>query len=311
MSGRRRGVRRSARIANLKRQEVSPKGGISVRRPPRGLCSGQKGDVSVEHHTFSRSVKSKQARLSALKKSFAIPHTIGTQKEIEKRVSRAMCGLCTDIPRSYTQLITEWACDMKGILNFDTLTSVKVDGKLVGFLTLNNSKKRDRSTNVLLVCAKSGCGGYVYDLAEENAISRGFNHVTLSSVCIQYGFYRRKGFRCVTQGNRKLDVFWDEMMKIPRTAGKDGTDGSSTTKRRSTRSQTIISSKLRKELGNGDPHHAILARIFKKMGEGHLINIVVQLFNGSVDAFLKRVDHIDINWDYTIDMEKNIGRPKS
>jgi len=107
-----------------------------------------------------------------------------------------VADVCVDIPIGYPEGIAEWACNMRGSYEFDHLTSIHVSNKFVGFTTLKNSTTRRRSTDVLLLCAKSGCGGFLYDLAQENAMSRGYNHITLDSVVDKYGFYRKKGFRC-------------------------------------------------------------------------------------------------------------------
>jgi len=52
----------------------------------------------------------------------------------------------------------------------------------------------------------------------------------------------------------------------------------------------------------------VLGVIFQGTKRGQILNVVIQMFNGSVDAFLKRVDYIDVNPDYTLTMEKNLTK---
>lgn len=128
---------------------------IGVGRPPRGLCRASAGSIDVQHHAFGKGVKHRQKRMSTLARSFAIPGTIRRHDDIKKRVIRDMVGVCTDIPRGYPEGIVEWASNTRGAYKFDHLTTIH----------LTNSTTRRRSTNVLLLCAKSGCGGFLLDLA--------------------------------------------------------------------------------------------------------------------------------------------------
>lgn len=275
---------------------------IGVGRPPRGLCRASAGSVEVQHHAFGKGVKHRQKRMSALARSFAIPGTIRRHDDIKKRVIRDMVGVCTDIPRGYPEGIVEWVSNIRGSYNFDHLTTIHVSDKFVGFITLTNSTTRRRSTNVLLLCAKPGCGGYLYDLSEKNAIYRGFNHITLDSVVDKYGFYRKKGFRCSKRDNLPLDHFWDDVMNIPPLAGDDGSEEFLM---KLPRAHSAIPSKLEAKLGK-DLHSEVLEAIFQNITRGHLLNVVIQMFKGSADAFLKHVEYIDVNPDFTITMEKDL-----
>ena len=193
---------------------------------------------------------------------------------------------------------------MRGSYKFDHLTSIHVSNKFVGFSTLKNSTTRRRSTDVLLLCAKSGCGGFLYDLAQENAMSRGYNHITLDSVVDKYGFYRKKGFRCSKADNRPLDDLWDDIMKIPPLPGDDGSEDFLMTL---PRAHSVIPDKLEARLGKNSLGR-VLGVIFQGTKRGQILNVVIQMFNGSVDAFLKRVDYIDVNPNYTLTMEKNLTK---
>jgi len=48
--------------------------------------------------------------------------------------------------------------------------------------------------------------------------------------------------------------------------------------------------------------------IFKSLKRGHLINVVIHKFKGSVDAFIKHVEYIEVNPDFTITMEKDLAK---
>lgn len=287
---------------------VKPRRGDQARRPPKGLCSGLEGKIKIENHSFGRNVKSKPKRMSALRQSFAVPEGIGSERNLKERVARDIAGLCTGIVPAYAEGVVKWAVDTRGAYAFDTLTSVRVGSKVVGFITLTDSRARQRSTHVLLLCARSGCGGYVYDVSQAKAISRGFNHINLHSVIPQYGFYRKKGFRCVHPDNRRLDAFWDEIVKIPLMGG-DAERNAILKQRMKLRRYSGIHDKVRKmvrKMYSKNTSHFVSATILTNIPRGHLLNIVILVFNGSVDAFLECFDSVALNSDYTIDMEKHL-----
>lgn len=287
---------------------AKPRTGAQARRPTKGLCSGLQGKITIENHSFGRNVKSKPKRISALRQSFAIPEGIGTERNLRKRITLDMAGLCPGIVPEYTEGMVNWAVDMKGTHAFDTLTTVRVGSKIVGFITLTDSRARQRSTHVLLLCARSGCGGYVYDVSQAKAISRGFNHISLYSVIQQYGFYRKKGFRCVHPDNRRLDAFWDEIVQIPLMSG-DAERNRILQQRMKLRRYSGIRDRVSKMVGalyHKNTSHFVSSSILTNFPRGHLLNVVILVFDGSVDAFLECFDSATINSDYTIDMEKKL-----
>jgi len=282
--------------------------GGRVHRPPKGPCSGLGGKITVEHHSFGRSVKPKAKRMDALRQSFAVPKKITTERIVRKRVQRDMAGLCLGIVPAYTEGVVEWAVNTSGAYAFDTLTSVRVGRKVVGFITLTDSPTHKRSTHVLLLCARSGCGGYVYDVSEANAISRGFNHINLHSVISQYGFYRKKGFRCVHPNNRRLDACWDKIIGIPLTSGDSERDAILRQRKKLRRYSGIeerVRSTVRKMYGS-DNYHPIGASILANIPRGRFLDITILVFNGSIDDFLQCFDSVTLHCDHTIDMEKNL-----
>lgn len=285
---------------------VKPRRGDQARRPTKGPCSGLEGKIKIETHSFGRNVKSQSKRISALRQSFAVPGRIRSGKDIKERVTRDIAGLCSGIVPAYAEGVVKWAVDTKGAYAFDTLTSVRVGSKVVGFITLTDSRARQRSTHVLLLCAKSGCGGYVYDVSQANAISRGFKHINLHSVIVQYGFYRKKGFRCVHPDNRRLDAFWDEVIKIPLMGFERN---AILEQRMKLRRYSGIQDKVRKmvkKMYSKNTSHFVSATILTNIPRGHLLNIVILVFNGSVDGFLECFDSVALNSDYTIAMEKSL-----
>lgn len=111
-----------------------------------------------------------------------------------------------------------------------------------------------------------------------------------------------------TLGNRRLDAFWDEIVKVSQM-GRDAERNAILKQRMKLRRYSGIHDRVRKmvrKMYGSDRRHFVSATILTNIPRGHLLNIVILVFNGSVDAFLECFDSVALNSDYTIDMEKHL-----
>ena len=283
--------------------------GVAYGTGPCG--SSNKDHLLVEHFSFQSGVGSNQARAKSLRNSFGIPHDIVDVEDIRKRVNDVMKDVCTDIGPVYLTGAVDWAIDQTSPLSeFNFLTSVKleVNGKFqfVGFMTVNDDEA-SKSCDVTLLCARKGCGGYVYDHAEDYARRRGIKKVVLESVVDKYGFYRKKGFTSTTNNNKELDVFWDKISSVPGIPGDDGTADFFLGHFSRKRKFTGIWPKIQTLLHGYSSKNDLTATLTRQFSRSKMVNIVIDQFGGDAEEFFRKVPEFEQNpGSGTISMEKNI-----
>ena len=277
------------------------------------LCDlSNKDKLSIQHFSFNLGPGSNKARAESLRKSFGISDKIKDLDEIRRKVGAVMTDVCTEIGPVYLTGAVDWALDhidRKDAFEFNFLTSVKLvtpvnlEGEFVGFMTVKDNEASN-SCDVTLLCAREGCGGFVYDHAEDRARRRGIKKVQLESVVDKYGFYRKKGFTSTT--NKQLDVFWD---KICEEVGIPDDDDSKDFfiahfgKRRKLSGiwPTIQTSR------NASTKNSVTSNLTRKFTRGKLVNIVIKHFGGSAETFFNDAPDVELSaGGGTISMEKNI-----
>ena len=274
-------------------------GGTSEIKFGSGPCgSSNKDNLSVEHFSFRTG--SKQERAESLRFSFGISPNISDPEEIRTRVNSVMSDVCTDIGPVYLNGAVDWALDRKDPFEFDFLTSVKLGDEFVGFMTVKDDLPN--SCQVTLLCARRGCGGYVYDHAEVEARRRGNNKIELDSVMDKYGFYRKKGF---TSRNNKLDVFWDDISVVDGIPDDDGSENFFIRYYGRNRKLSGIWPTI-KTYTNASEKNSVSANLIRSFSRGKLVNIVRLKFGGDAKAFFDGIPDVEVNASGTLSMEKNI-----
>lgn len=276
----------------------------------KGPCgSSNKDNLLVEHFSFESGVGSDQERAESLRNSFGIPRNIVGVDEIKNKVNAVMTDVCTDIGPVYLTGAVDWAIDRNKAFQFNFLTSVKlkVNGEyqFVGFMTVNDDDA-SKSCDVTLLCAREGCGGFVYDHAEVEARRRGMTKVVLESVVDKYGFYRKKGFTSTTHKNKQLDVFWDRISSVSGIPGDDGSDDFFSGHFGRKRKLTGIWPTIKTYLHGYSEKNTVTANLTRKFTRSKLVNIVLKLFSGNAEQFFTEVPDVEVNASGTISMEKNI-----